>query len=311
MGRVVSVLMLLLILLPACSSGELGREEPTPKLSNSLDGLNSYRARILMRWQSKDGLSTSTETETEATRQPLAQRIIMVTEEGAFEWVRVGGTEWTCTDGACLPRPEALLRFGEEVILWDDQMVEIFEGLNYRYLGEETISEVHSLHYAISSPPPGVFGPLREDATDVQAEIWVADEEALPAFVVRVVTSWQVVVEGEDGEGEYSLDIYDVNVPFTIETPAGAPAAVPEEIPLYGVGTQPLLGGSVSFSSQASPATVADFYRSDLATLGWTLESEETGESLSQLWSKAGWYLTLVISPKEGGCSVAIEMAPR
>ncbi|MDY7077588.1 MAG: hypothetical protein SXV54_11765 [Chloroflexota bacterium] len=237
----------------------------------------------------------------------------MTTEEGTHEWVQVEGMVWHCTDGACSPQSrEVTSSFGEEVFLWDNHVAEVFDGLNYRYQGEETINGIRTFHYVVLSPPPGLFGPLREDASDVQTDVWIANEEAVPTFAVRIVTSWKLVVESEQGEGEYSLDIYDVNTPFTIETPEGAPAAVPEDIPLYPAGTQPLLGGGVSFSVQESPATVADFYRTELVALGWALESEEElSGAFTQLWSKAGWRLRLTISPEESGCSVAIDMRPR
>jgi hypothetical protein len=315
--RLVPLILALLpiLLLTACSSSE-SEEVPIPTVSDSLNGINSYRSRIVLEWQSDEGLSGTTETQMEATREPRAQRIIMVDEEGASEWIRVGDTEWACTDEGCLPSLESMPGFGEEIILWSAQLAEAFEEMDYDYLGEETIGEVDTLHYAISSPPRGTFGPLREDATDVQAEIWVANEEALPTFVVRLVLSWELTAEGEEGEGEYTLDIYDVNRPLAIERPAGAPDAVPEDIPIYGSGAfgrgvQPLLGGGTSYSSQDSPATVAEFYRNELAALGWTLESEEVGESFLQLWSKGGWNLTVEVSPEESGCGIVIEMRPR
>ena len=279
MRHIVYIIMLSLILPSlACSLGGLGRGEPAPipSISDSLDGLDSYRARTVLRWTPEDGPPETTKTEIEATRNPFTQRTTMTTEEGTHEWIQVAGMVWHCTDGACSPQSrEVTSSFGEEVFLWDNHVAEVFDGLNYRYLGEETVNGIRTLHYVVLSPPPGLFGPLREDASDVQTDVWIANEEALLTFAVRIVTSWKLAVENEQGEGEYSLDVYDVNAPFTIEPPEGAPAAVPEDIPLYPAGTQPLLGGGVSFSAQESPATVVGFYRTELVALGWALESEE------------------------------------
>jgi len=237
----------------------------------------------------------------------------MATEEETHEWIQVAGTVWHCMNGTCSPQSqEVTSTFGEEIPLWDARLADAFDELNFLYLGEETVNGIRTFHYFVLSPPSGLFGPLREDATDIQTDVWIANEETLPTFAVRIVISWKLAVESEQGEGEYSLDIYDVNAPFTIEPPEGAPAAAPEDIPLYPAGTQPLLGGGVSFSAQESPVTVADFYRTELVALGWALESEEElSGAFTQLWSKAGWQLRLTISPEEDGCSVAIDMKPR
>lgn len=233
--------------------------------------------------------------------------------EETQEWIQIAEAVWHCMDGTCLPQhQEVASNFGEEILLWDDHVAEIFDELDYRYLGEEMVNGLRAFHYVILSPPPGVFGPLREDASGAQTDVWVVNEETLPVFAVRTVTSWRLAVGSEQGEGEYSLDIYDVNAPFTIEPPEGAPAPVPEDIPLYPAGTLPLLGGGVRFSAQENPTTVADFYRIELPSLGWALEDEEESSgTFVQLWSKAGWQLILTISPEEGGCTVAISMRPR
>jgi len=310
------VAVLLLTLFPVgCSPGRLQKGElsPMPRTSENLDGLNSYRARIALQWILEGESAQVSRTEIEATRDPLAKRITTTSEKGIQEWFEAGGKVWYCTGGTCWPQSrETVSGFGEEVFLWDSRAAEIFDQLDRHYLGEERVNGIHTLHYVILSPPPGWFGPLREDAHDVRTDIWIANEEVLPAMAIRLVTTWKLAGEDKKGKGIYSLDIYDVNVPFVIELPEGIPDALPEDIPLYPAGTQPLLGGGVTFSTKASPATVASFYRIKLAALGWILESEEELRgTFSQLWNKRGWQLKLVISPKEDGCSVVIDMGPR
>ncbi len=226
------ILVLLLILLSlACSLGGLrGKPIPIPNTSDSLDGLTSYRMLTVLQWTPRDGLPFTTTTEIEATRNPFAKRTTITTPEGIQEWIQVGEQVWHCADETCSPQSqEPTCCFGEDILLWNEHVAEVFDTLDHRYIGEEVVNGIRTFHYAISSPPPGVFGPLREDASDVHTEIWIGNKEALPVIVVRTVTTWKLGVEGEQGAGEYSLDIYDVNAHFTIEPPEGVPAAMPED----------------------------------------------------------------------------------
>jgi hypothetical protein len=58
----------------------------------------------------------------------------------------------------------------------------------------------------------------------------------------------------------------------------------------------------ISFSASDDVATVADFYRTELAALGWAKESdEEMGGFIQQAWNKDGRTLSLMLSPAGNG----------
>lgn len=310
------LLFLLTLVLTACSLTKVGRGNPIPipSTSNSLDGLNSYKARMVLEWMPEGGLPSTMTTEIEVTRSPFVKKVTIKAGEETQEWVYIGETQWYCTEGTCFPQGKAASKFGEEIFLWDDEVAKIFKGLDYHYIGEETVNGLHTLHYAIASPPPGVFGPLREDASDVQTDIWVVNDKMLPTFAVRVINSWRLA-KGERGKGKYSVDIYDVNTLFTIEPPGRILAEARENIPLVGTPPSQLqlsYGESVRFSTQENPGKVAEFYQIELMKLGWRLENEEKREGIIvQIWDKGDFKLLVTISPKEDGCTVAIEMKAR
>jgi len=298
----------------ACSPSESQREEnlPSMRTSDDLAGIDTYRMRTVLEWVPESGDREVVETAIEATRDPPARRVLVRTGEGiSQEWVQIGETGWYCENGSCSLQPsDGEGSFGEEILLWDEQLHRNFARLDPQYLGEEPVHGVKAYHFLITSPPPDLFGPLNEDATEATSDIWVANEEGLPTFVVRVVTRWNLAEPV--GEGTFSTDVYDINAVFTIAPPTEVPSTTSEDIPLYPFGTQVMAGGEVSFSAQATCVTVTDFYRTELPVRGWSLEAEQQSQgTFIQRWSKDGWCLDVAASSRGEGCSVTLAMALR
>jgi len=124
----------------------------------------------------------------------------------------------------------------------------------------------------------------------------------LLAFVVRHTLSWKETREEQRGTYEYIYDVYDVNTPITIGPPEGA-TGFPEDVPAYPGATDLFIAEDViAFSTSDDVATVADFYRTELATLGWTKTSDDDmGGMIQQVWNKDGQTLSLMLSPAEDG----------
>ena len=219
-----------------------------------------------------------------------------------MEWVQIGDTTWICIGGTCSQTQqsaeEAAFGFGEGMFF---DPSDLYTGAEeYQFVGRETVNGIDTRHYTLSLSPALVAAYAKGDVTDMEAEAWVADEASLPAFVVR----FRIYVKAggdEPGEWNYSYEIYDVNTPFTIEPPEGA-ATFPEDVPQYpNAHDMTLMENMISFSTPDDAATVADFYRTNLADMGWTQESDqEMSGMMMQTWTKEGRTLQLMITPGDG-----------
>jgi hypothetical protein len=123
--------------------------------------------------------------------------------------------------------------------------------------------------------------------------------------------SWTEKRQDLNGTASFVYETYDVNAPFSIEPPEGAvESGLPEDVPLYpGAGEVFSMQGMTSFSSSDSASALADFYRDGLATGGWTMQSDESLETMvQQAWKKGNRTLNLVIADQNGGSSVMITI---
>jgi hypothetical protein len=283
---------------------------------NALENLNSYRSRLI--WtQTVEGKPTETLTmEQEETRQPPARRIVLTSEggenPGTMELVQIGNTSWMCSpDGGCIQTQqsgeESTPTFGEGMI-WKP---EDFASSDYQYVGRDTVNGVRSRHYTMNLTPEMLAGMVQGTVTATKADVWVADEAGVPAYVTRFTISYEGTQEdGKKIQGDWTYEVYDVNQPITIQPPEGA-TGVPEDIPVYpGATDQAIMGALIMFSSADAVEDVAEFYRTQMPAQGWTAGEESTlGNMVTQEWTKGDRKASLMISPKdEGGCSVMISI---
>lgn len=285
---------------------------------NALENLNSYRSRFVWR-QTVEGSATEILTmEQEETREPAAQRVVITSEGGAtpgtVELVQIGNMSWMCSaDSGCIQTQqsgeESTPTFGEGMrIIWKP---EDFASSDYRYVGRDTVNGIRSRHYTLKMTPEMLAGLAKGTVTASKADIWVADEPGLPAYITRLTISWEGTQEdGKKIQGDWTYEVYDVNKPITIQPPEGA-AGVPEDIPIYpGATDQTIMGTLIMFSSADPVADVAEFYRNEMPRQGWTAGEEGTmGNMVTQEWTKGNRKASLTIVQKdEGGCSVMISI---
>jgi len=283
---------------------------------NALENLNSYRSRLVWR-QTVEGEPTETLTmEQEETRQPPARRMVITSEggesPGTVEFVQIGDTSWICRpDGGCIQTQqsgeEGALTFGEGMI-WKP---EDFASSDYQYVGRDTVNGVRSRHYTLNLTPEMLAGMAQGTVTATKADVWIADEAGVPAYVTRFTISWEGTREdGKKIQGDWTYEVYDVNKNITIQPPKGA-TGVPEDIPVYpGATDQTIMGALIMFSSADPVEDVAEFYRTQMPAQGWTAGEESTlGNMVTQEWTKGNRKASLMIVPKdEGGCSVMISI---
>ncbi|MDW8068364.1 MAG: hypothetical protein RML46_05585 [Anaerolineae bacterium] len=290
-------------------------EAPPPEISSDvLQHFRSYRARFVLRHTVEGGAAETTTIEQEETREPAARRMVITVEggetPGTIEFVQIGDMAWMCTGGECVQTQiseENLGEFGGLML----QPEEVTASSEYRYVGQDTVNGIRSRHYSLDVPQT-IFQKIAEaTVTAAKADLWVADEPGTPSYVTRLRVEWKG--QREDGtkvSGDWTYEIYDVNEPFTIQPPEGAPT-MPEDIPIYPQVTEKSMAGNlIMFSTSDSAKDVAEFYRNEMPGLGWTAGEEGSlGDIITQEWTKNNRKVSLMITPREeGGCTVMITV---
>lgn len=300
----------------ATATAPSGEEAPPPALSSStLENLNSYRSRFVVRQTVEGGATETVTMEVEETREPAARRMVFTMEggdnPGTMEMVQIGDTTWMCSpDSGCIltqTSGEESTGFGEGILFKPEE----FASADYVYVGRDTVNGVSSRHYSLNLTPEMMAGMVQGTVTAAKADVWVADASGMPAYVTRFTASWEGKTEdGKNITGDWAWDIYDVNKPITIQPPEGA-STWPEDIPVYpGATDKGMLGSLMMFSSADPAGDVAEFYRNEMPRLGWTAGEEGAlGDIITQEWTKGDRKVSLMITPKdEGGCSVMITV---
>lgn len=291
----------------------------------SLDGLDSYRARMVSRFEYDDGDVEQMTIEQDAIREPYASRMLMTSvgmseDEGgdtSFEMIQVGseqyirfGEEWMQSTVE-----DEMSTFEEDAMVSAEDIESIADSSNYEYLGKETISGVRCRHYRFEADPDdlGFIYDLEGEEGDmwnwekVEGEVWIADESDLPDISVRFTwTATGELDDGRTGKLIFEHEVYDINASFTIEPPAEAlSGGLPEDVPMYPDATGiTSMAGFVTFTAPDDVDTVTAFYDEQLAAFGWT----KGGDEFFPEWEKDGRTLQLMISEDDAGASVTIML---
>lgn len=280
---------------------------------DALSALESYRTRSRVQWLPDEGEAERTEMEQARTRNPQAQRLVMVGDEDGdgFEFVQIGDQAWYCGGDTCSQvdaDPEDVLSgFGDA--MWFDP-TDVTDDARAEFVGREEVNGIQSRHYRLTlSNVEAALLAAEGDVSDVRGDAWIADQSDLSGFTVRFEMSWTEKRGERTGRSELFYELYDVNAPITIEPPEGAEkSGLPEDVPAYPDARDSFsMEGMTSFSSSDDVPTIAAFYAEALAAQGWTLEQEDDMESIvTQRWSKDDRELMLNISGEDGETSVTI-----
>lgn len=300
-----------------------------------LEAINSYRSHKTWQVEYPDGSIEQVITDDEATRDPNAYHsTIQVNKPDSnetWETIRVGDTMWTRINDEWMQNQIDSVNFEDnQTILYFMDYSEYIKSGAFSDEGKDTVNGIKTRKYRATSFDQGDFAlawiyaiqssySMVGNITGVENvsdEYWIADEEDLPAFIVRHVQEGKGTDEG--GQTLTFTDIfevYDLNESITIEAPESlAGGWPPDDVPecdggtvLSSVGMEN--GGMMSVSCPGGFDDVAAFYQQALGTAGWTQAetNKPTDTMLVDTWTKDDRSMSLMVSlDTENVCSVTI-----
>lgn len=303
---------------PAVSEEEPTAEEDVPLTfdANALEGLNSYRMDMTWAFTSEDGTVEEFNIQEEATRDPAAQRYMMLSGGESIEFIRIGQSQWMRFGEewmqSTVGEDEAMGAFGEFFVQPEEMFADVDTDA-YKYIGKETIDDLNTRHYQLTDTIWDMtLGFNAAEIEEGTVDVWIVEENDLPKFVIR----YEVTVTGtfeEEGAGKLTLswNIYDVNEDITIEPPTDV-ASLPEGLELCPDASDVMVMGTMSmFTCPGTVADTATFYTEMLENDGWEAGDVTNMETMMMgTWTKDGEALSLTITADDesGGSSVMITL---
>ena len=267
----------------------------------------------------------------EYTSEPPAQHIVMTGavagpegEGGSVEMYLVEGTMYMKMEDQWLSLPATEEDIDSDAFITADAMLEDLCG--WKKEGKDEINGVDVVHWTFTEEdieeclPPEDLEDMGE-ISQATGDLYIAEDDN---FVVLMEMSFEGedldMDLGETEEGakavrmEVRYETTDVNEPFTIEVPAEATesSSLPDDIPVpEGTTGVNNMFGMISFTAEAPPQEVFDFYQAEMPNNGWT---EVSSEAMTGLWmlefTKDGRTASFMISEDDSGnASVMITVA--
>jgi hypothetical protein len=280
-------------------------------VAEGLDSLDSYRGHMSMVFESGAGSSEgdqwTMEMDIEYVREPFAQRIVVQgggiagVGEGGIESVQIGDQQYAVFGDQCISTSADT---GETTDMEIFELDDVMGGLDNasRVLPDETVNGILCRHYVFDETAIA-WAVL----TQAEGEAWIAVDGG---YVVR----YTMVADGTDpssqqeGHVEWEYELLDVNVPITIEPPAGCEAAE-SEFPIMPDATNTsTFGGMVSYESSSSFDDVLAFYQEQMPAEGWSeTDNSFITEGTAMLsYTQDGQNATVTLTGGDGAVSVVI-----
>lgn len=313
------------------SSTEAG--EPSEFDPQALEKLDSYRITVEFRFEHADGTVEEQSIEIAHTREPNAEHIVMkgaTGEEqiGEIETIQIENQQWTSLGEGWM---YGEIQEGEELIgeaLNVDEINEDDLG-EARDLGLETVNGIRSRHYELDDEmaifsAPNDHDEMVGEIEEAHGDLWIAEEEGLPAFLVR----YEVEVIGKASEDNpvekffVTMNVTDVNTDIVIEAPAEAEAETGTEagaetsgavgdIPIMeNAQNKTVMGDIIVYETESDFQSVVDFYVAEMESTGWTKAATTINmdDLLMETWTKDGSSLQLNIAADENTGLVAVTI---
>jgi hypothetical protein len=270
------------------------------------DTLQSYRLRASWSVEPKPGsteVAMDASMEVAHTSDPLAEQFTTTSgDEPGFSTIRIGDTMWFQSGDQWVEvSSDDMASSMEETLFSLNQATAGLSG-DAKLVGNEEVNGIATRHYSFDETIPGmslgIYGKIKGD-------VWVAEDGD---YTVRYVYT----AENDDATYRWDWEVYDINVPFTIEPPAEA-QGTRDDIPLMpDAVNRSSLGAMTSYESESDAAAVIDFYREQMPGQGWSYnEGESTISELFNMlsFSKEDVTVTIMISPNDGGGTAVIIQA--
>lgn len=177
-----------------------------------------------------------------------------------------------------------------------------------RILPNEQVNGVMTRHYRFTENDLALAA---SGLTNYEVDFWVAVDGG---YVVRSVLSadgTQAGFEGSQGHLEWTYDLLDINVPFSIEIPAGCEEPASSDLPMLADAVDVTsFGGTVSYTTPSSIDDAVAFYSQQMPAQGWTPGPASTDiPGFATLeFTRDGETASIIISEGDGGNSVLISV---
>jgi hypothetical protein len=233
-------------------------------------------------------------------------------DDETMEIVQIDDQSWMCTGGTCTQMqadPDELASGFSDAAMFDPSGV--WDDADPEFLGREKVNGIQTRHYRLNLSPLQASFLAEGDVSDLNGEIWIADEGNLPELAVRFEMSWTEERQEVTGQGSFSYETFDINAPFAIEPPEGASeSGLPEDVPAYPGGEQTFsMAGMTNIETSDSVSDVGEFYREGLVAEGWAIGSDDEMEGfIQQVWNKGDRTLTLLVSEEDYGSSIMVSV---
>jgi hypothetical protein len=300
-------------------------DDDVPAAYNPVDPstLSSYRSQFVMTFVGTDESGAPvdvrmTVTEAHTSNPPASQFSVdgegtdMPDTGGIMQFVQIGDTSYMLADegeqSECVavsgaePFADAT-PFSPDTILSGQDV----SGAK-RILPNEQVNGVMTRHYRFTESDIAL---VASGLTNYTVDFWVAVDGG---YVVRSVLSadgTQAGFEGWQGHMEWTYDLLDINVPFTIEIPAGCEEPASSDLPIMADAFDTTsFGGIVSYTTPSSIDDAVAFYNQQMPAQGWTPgpASTDVPGFASLEFTREGETASIIISEGDGGNSVLISV---
>ena len=286
-----------------------------------LDKLKSYRTKWLAEWKSTEITSTQIVNwnwveEFSSNPQALHWSWQLTdskekNKNSAMEWWQIGDTTYMLTKDAS--GKGQCISFSS-----DDQKNQLQKGLfspnalgsvsSARFVGAETVNGIKTRHYKYDEKGVSLFATGK-----VSGDIWVAVDGE---FVVKETMNWSGVAglfgssSTAKGDGKWTCEITDVNLPITIKAPEGC-GGESADIPIMKDATgKNRMGGTTMYTTPSKLADVVKFYQKEMPAAGWKAQGDATiTDQFAQLeFVKGDKQAQIMISVDQGKTQVLITV---
>ena len=186
--------------------------------------LSSYRSNITWRVSQADTVIQEVTMNMAETTSPSARQIEMSSNQGDFGLIQIEDTIYVNVGGAWQQIPAAGAgAMMEQMIFTPEEITDMTSGdeVTFEFIGAEQVNGIATNHYRLAFDPTNLPEEMAAgDVTNMNAEIWVANQPDLPSFAVRMQISYTGDFEGQTGS-VFNLvwDVSDVNSGIVIEAP--------------------------------------------------------------------------------------------